>query len=67
LRSFAAVGFVNSCATFLILVGAPLAGFTFALPGHGRAGFLAIAGLAVRPSQLQAATSRLLSTEAGSR
>ena len=54
----AAVGFVNSCATFLILVGAPLVGFTFSLPGHGRAGFLAIAvlwalaWLAVRPSRL---------------
>ena len=54
----AAVGFVNSCATFLILVGAPLVGFTFALPGHGRAGFVAIAvlwalaWLAVRPSRL---------------
>lgn len=41
----AAIGFINSCATLLILVGAPLVGFTFALPGHGRAGFVAIAVL----------------------
>jgi len=39
----AAVGFVNSCATFVILVGTPLVGLTFALPGQGRAGFAAIA------------------------
>jgi MFS family permease len=51
----AAIGFINSCATLLIVVGTPLIGFTFALPGHGRAGFLAIAVLwalacfAVRP------------------
>jgi cyanate permease len=56
----AAVGFVNSCATLLILVGAPLVGFTFALPEHGRIGFLVIAvlwasaWLAVRPSRLPA-------------
>jgi MFS family permease len=54
----AAIGFVNSCATSLILVGAPLVGFTFSLPGHGRAGFVAIslawasAFVAVRPSKL---------------
>jgi MFS family permease len=39
----AAVGFVNSCATLVILVGTPLVGLTFALPGSGRAGFAAIA------------------------
>ena len=56
----AAIGFINSCATLLIVVGTPLVGFTFALPGHGRLGFVAIAGLwalacfAVRPSQLSA-------------
>jgi MFS family permease len=56
----AAVGFVNSCATFLILVGAPLVGFTFALPGKGRVGFVlvavawALAFVAVRPSKLPA-------------
>jgi cyanate permease len=56
----AAIGFVNSCATLLIVVGTPLVGFTFALPGHGRAGFVAIAALwalaclVVRPSKLSA-------------
>ena len=59
-RPAAAVGFVNSCATFVILVGTPLVGLTFALPGDGRVGFVAIAvvwGLAyfaVRPSRLPA-------------
>jgi MFS family permease len=54
----AAVGFINTCATLLIVVGAPLVGFTFALPGHGRVGFVvlavlwALACLAVRPSRL---------------
>jgi MFS family permease len=56
----AAIGFINSCATLLIVVGAPLVGLTFALPGHGRAGFVAIAVLwalaclALRPSKLPA-------------
>lgn len=56
----ASVAFVNSCATLLILVGAPLVGLTFSLPGHGRAGFVAIAVLwalacfALRPSKLPA-------------
>jgi MFS family permease len=56
----AAVAFVNSCATLLILVGAPLVGLTFSLPGHGRAGFVvvgvlwALACLAMRPSKLAA-------------
>jgi MFS family permease len=54
----AAIGFINSSATLVIAVGTPLVGFTFALPGHGRAGFAAIAALwalaclAVRPSKL---------------
>lgn len=61
----AAVAFVNSCATLLILVGAPLAGLTFSLPGHGRFGFVAIAVLwalaclALRPSKLTAFPSTL--------
>jgi MFS family permease len=59
-----AIGFINSTATFLIVVGTPLVGFTFALPGDGRAGFASVAvawGLAcvaVRPSRL----SRLRAT-----
>jgi MFS family permease len=54
----AAIGFVNGCATLLIVVGTPLLGFTFSLPGHGRVGFAGIAvllvlvGLAIRPSML---------------
>jgi MFS family permease len=56
----AAIGFINSCATLLILVGTPLVGLTFGLPSHGRTGFVAIAVawalayLAVRPSKLPA-------------
>jgi DHA1 family inner membrane transport protein len=59
----AAIGFINSCATLLIAAGAPLVGVTFALPGHGRLGFAAIAALwalatlAVRPSRLPALDS----------
>jgi len=54
----AAIGFINSCATLLIALGTPFVGITFSMPGHGRAGFAAIAGLwalaalAVRPSKL---------------
>jgi MFS family permease len=40
-----ATGFVNSCATLTILVGAPLLGFTFALPGEGAIGFAVVAVL----------------------
>jgi hypothetical protein len=49
-----------ACATLLIVLGVPLVGLTFALPGHGRAGFVAIAVLwalacfALRPSKLPA-------------
>jgi MFS family permease len=56
----AAIGFINSCATLLIALGTPLVGVTFSMPGHGRAGFAAIAAfwalaaLAVRPSKLPA-------------
>jgi MFS family permease len=35
----AAVGVVNSAATFAILAATPLVGLTFALPSHGRIGF----------------------------
>ena len=65
-----AIGFINSCATLLIVVATPLVGFTFALPGHGRAGFVAIAVLwafacfAVRPSKPD---ERLLETLSRSR
>jgi MFS family permease len=38
----AAVGFVNAWASFVIVAGAPLVGLTFALPGDGRIGFVAL-------------------------
>jgi len=38
----AAVGLVNGSAVLLILVGTPLAGLTFSLPGDGKLAFLAI-------------------------
>ena len=54
----AAIGFINSCATLVIAVGAPLVGATFSFAGHGRIGFAVVAGVwalsarAVRPSKL---------------
>jgi MFS family permease len=39
----AAVGAVNMVAAAVILVGTPLLGLSFSLPGGGRAGFLAVA------------------------
>ena len=42
----AAVGFVNAWASFVIVVGAPLVGLTFSLPGDGRIGFVAVGVLA---------------------
>jgi predicted MFS family arabinose efflux permease len=41
----AAIGVVNGCAVLTILVGTPLAGLTFSLPGDGRIGFAVIAAL----------------------
>ena len=41
----AAVGFVNAVATLAIVVGTPLIGLTFSLPGDGRIGFAALAAL----------------------
>ena len=38
----AAIGFVNGSAVLVILIGTPLAGLTFGLPGDGRVGFLVI-------------------------
>ena len=35
----AAVGFVNGAAAFVTLVGTPLVGLTFSIPGDGRLGF----------------------------
>ena len=41
----AAIGMVNMFAAVTILVGTPLVGLTFSLPGDGRIGFLVIAAL----------------------
>jgi MFS family permease len=41
----AAVGVVNMVAAVTILVGTPLVGLTFSLPGDGRIGFLVVAAL----------------------
>jgi MFS family permease len=51
----AAVGLVNGAASAVILVGTPLLGLSFGLPGDGRAGFVVLAvlwalALAVLPS-----------------
>jgi MFS family permease len=43
--SAAAVGFVNGAASVVALVGTPLLGLSFALPGGGRTGFVVVAGL----------------------
>ena len=41
----AAVGLVNAVATLVIVVGTPLIGLTFSLPGDGRIGFALLAAL----------------------
>jgi MFS family permease len=46
----AAVGFVNAWASFVIVVGAPLVGLTFSLPGDGGIGFVALGVLAALAS-----------------
>jgi len=52
----AAVGLVNGSASVVALVGAPLLGLTFSLPGDGRIGFAAVTvlwlvALALLPSR----------------
>jgi MFS family permease len=42
----AAVGFINAWSSLVIVVGTPLVGLTFSLPGDGRIGFVAIGLLA---------------------
>jgi MFS family permease len=56
----AAVGLVNAIAAITILVGTPLLGLTFSLPGDGRIGFAVVAALClatvvVRPTPRAAA------------
>ncbi len=41
----AAIGLVNGAASAVILVGTPLLGLAFSLPGGGRAGFVVVAVL----------------------
>ena len=43
----AAIALVNACGVLTILVGTPLAGLAFELPGDGRLAFAAIAALAL--------------------
>ena len=43
----AAIALVNACGVLTILVGTPLAGLAFALPGDGAAAFAGIAALAL--------------------
>jgi MFS family permease len=54
----AAVGFVNGAAAFVTLVGTPLIGLTFSIPGDGRLGFAVLAAcwlvaLALLPTAAQ--------------
>jgi MFS transporter, NNP family, nitrate/nitrite transporter len=59
----AAVGFVNMVAAVTILVGTPLLGLSFSLPGDGRIGFVAVAALCfatafvTRPAEARVAPS----------
>jgi MFS family permease len=46
----AAVGLVNGLASLVIVVGVPLVGLTFSLPGDGRTGFVVIGVLAALAS-----------------
>lgn len=41
----AAVGLVNGAASAVVLLGTPLVGLSFSLPGGGRAGFVVVAAL----------------------
>jgi MFS family permease len=43
----AAVGLVNMAAALTILLGTPLVGLSFSLPGNGRVGFLVLAALSL--------------------
>jgi MFS family permease len=65
------VAFVNASGGVLILAATPLVGAAFSLPGEGRIGFLAVAGLwaaalAVLPSREQLGASRAHGSAASS-
>ena len=58
----AAIGFVNLIAAVTILVGTPLLGLTFSLPGDGRIGFAIVAALvALTPLARQSASNSVRS------
>jgi MFS family permease len=62
----AAVGLVNGAAAAVILVGTPLLGLSFGLPGDGRAGFCVVAALWLA-TLLALPTSRQLGVSAAPR
>jgi hypothetical protein len=57
--SGAAVGFVNGAASAVAIVGTPLLGLTFSLPGGGRTGFAAVAALWLVALALLPSSTRL--------
>jgi MFS family permease len=57
--SAAAVGFVNGAASVVALLGTPLLGLTFSLPGGGRTGFAVAAGLWLAAFALLPSAARL--------
>jgi MFS family permease len=57
--SAAAVGFVNGAASVVALVGTPLLGLTFSLPGGGRIGFAIASGLWLGALLLPPSAARL--------
>jgi MFS family permease len=57
--SGAAVGFVNGAASAVAIVGTPLLGLTFSLPGGGRTGFVAVTVLWLVALALLPSRSRL--------
>ncbi len=67
----AAIALVNGCAVLTILVGTPLAGLAFELPGDGRVAFGAIAALcllsllALRRAELEHDPGKALRAPAG--
>ena len=61
----AAVGTVNSAATFTILAATPLVGLTFSLPGHGRIGFGLLAAAWALALVAVPAAARALTADGG--
>ncbi|HST25709.1 MAG TPA: MFS transporter [Gaiellaceae bacterium] len=66
----AAVGFVNGAAAFVTLVGTPLVGLAFSLPGDGRLAFGVLAAvwgvaLLLLPSQTQLGATAAIESRSG--